>query len=65
MSRDTTIPPQFKSTILNAFAQGKTNEQTFKIMRNAGHQVTYQQVMTWRTHQVSQFNDAFAMIFRS
>lgn len=65
MSIIQSIPQQAKSFMTVQFVQGKSNQQVFSATRNAGHNVTYQQVTMLRTHNESQFNNAFAGIFQS
>lgn len=57
------IPIQTKAVLAKAYAQGKTNEQTFSLCRSLNHDVSYQQVVAYRVHQESQFNNSFNAIF--
>ena len=59
------IPQQAQSFMTIQFVQGKTNQQVFSATRNAGHNITYQQVTQLRAHTEGQFNSAFASIFQS
>lgn len=59
------IPIQTKAVLAKAYAEGKTNQQTFSLCRSLNHDVSYQQVVAYRTHMDSQFESSFNHIFRS
>ena len=57
------IPIQSKAILAESFAKGKTNQQTFSLLRSLNHDVSYQQVVAYRVHQEAQFNNSFNAIF--
>ena len=63
MSNIKFIPIHAKAVLAESFAKGKTNEQTFSLMRSLKHTISYAQVVAYRNHQETQFNNAFNAAF--
>jgi hypothetical protein len=59
----TNICKESASLLSVAFAQGKSNQQAFSLVRNKGFSITYQQVQQHRTAMDISFNSAFNSIF--
>ena len=57
------MPIQTKAILTNSFAQGLSNQQTFTILRESNHNISYESVVKFNAWQQAELNKAFDNVF--